>query len=111
MTSHCRGKGRSLFYILPDLTEHLLKELVVLLLSQDLEALDQGETRIDHHGKLAREDGEVFRLDLFRAAELGDADLATLFFHRCDRYLLSFEQLAQRFAAFSVSLACDKLVQ
>ena len=62
MASHRGGKRRAFFNVLTHLQQDLLEILVVLLLGQNFETLDQRQTGIDHHRKLAREDRQVFRL-------------------------------------------------
>ena len=43
------GQRGSFFNILPDLGQHLLEILVLLLLRENVQALNQRQTRIDHH--------------------------------------------------------------
>src|ERR1043166_8977865 len=111
MTRHRGRERRTFFDVLSHLEQGLLKVLVVLLLGQDLETLDQRQTGVDHHGKLARKDRQVFRLDLFAAANLRNADLAALLFNRSQGHLLTPQNLAQGFAIIRDSFADNDLVQ
>ncbi len=67
------GVGRSRFDIILDGAEGLAQGLVVGLAREDLQALDEGQTGIDHGRELPREDDDIPVLDLLRKA--GDADL------------------------------------
>src|SRR5207302_675299 len=59
MSAHGRGQRRSLFHILAHLRENLLEIFVRLLLSQDIETLDQRQAGVDHDRELAREDRKL----------------------------------------------------
>ncbi len=73
----------------------MLEVLVLLLLREDLQTLDERQTGVDHDGELAREDGEVFGLDLLApAADLRHGDLAPLLLDRGEHDLLAAQQLS-----------------
>jgi hypothetical protein len=56
--------------------EDLLEGLVLLLARENLEALHEGQARVDHHGELAGEDGQLLRFDA--RAKSGDIELLPL---------------------------------
>ncbi len=58
------GEGGARLHIRPDIIEGLFEGLVVLLLGEDIEALDQRESGIDHCRKLPSDDGQVSLADL-----------------------------------------------
>jgi hypothetical protein len=112
VAGHRRGERRALLHVLPRLRQHHREVLVVLLLREDFEALDERQARVDHHRELAREDGEVFGLDLLApAAELRDGDLAPLLLDGGEHDLLAPQELAQHVAAVGHPLADDHLAE
>jgi hypothetical protein len=44
-----------------DVAERRLKNLVLLLVREDIEALHEGQSRVDHRRELAREDDDLLR--------------------------------------------------
>ena len=108
---HRRRQGRALLHVLPHLLQGLLEVFVLLLLRQNVQALHEGQAGVNHHGELAREDGEVLGLDSLRPADLGDADLAPLLLDGRERDLLAAQDLAQRLAVLRDALADDDLVE
>ena len=52
------------FYILIDLSQNVLEGWVFRLVCQYSESLDKGKTRVNHGGKLSREDNDIFIGDL-----------------------------------------------
>src|SRR5574337_292917 len=71
----CR-KGRTAFHIHPDLGEGLFELSIRLLGGQRLQALHQGESGVDHGGKLTGKNGQV--LLLYPPAESGNLELDRL---------------------------------
>src|SRR6266851_852655 len=110
MTAHCGCKSRTLFDVLPHLGQHLLEILVLLLLREDVQALDQRQSGIDHDGELAREDRQVLRIDFAAAHQLRDSDLSTLLFHRSQSHLFATQDLPQRLSVVGDALARHDLV-
>src|SRR5712664_4087488 len=110
MTAHCGCKSRTLFDVLPHLGQHLLEILVLLLLREDVQALDQRQSGIDHDGELAREDRQVLRIDFAAAHQLRDSDLSALLFHRSQSHLFATQDLLQRLAVVGDALARHDLV-
>ena len=74
-----RSEQKAFLDILADLSEHVLKERVLLLLAKNVDALNKRQTGVDHDGKLTRENGQLLCLDLFAAADLWYRDFASLF--------------------------------
>jgi hypothetical protein len=86
MLAHGVGEIRARLHVLPHLDQHALEDLVVLLRAEDLQALHQGQTGVDHDGELPREDGDGLGRDA--ATPLRQRDLLPLFFDRGDDDLL-----------------------
>src|SRR5204862_4716320 len=85
--------------------------LVLLLGAEDLEALDEGQARVDHHRELPREDGEVLRIDRSRAPLAGRLR-GGLLLHGVDlrdEDLLTPERLHRRVNGLGNVLAGDRL--
>ena len=86
--AHGGGQRRSAFHRRARRGQHFLKDFVFLLPGQNLQALHQGQSSIDHHGELAREDGQFLGIDasaerrqvkfLALLRHLGDVDLLAL---------------------------------
>ena len=85
--AHRLGERRPALDVLPNLEDDLLEGLVLLLLTQDVQALHEGQTGIDHHRELPGEDRDV--LGFHTAAEFGQGDLLALFLDRGDDDLLT----------------------
>ena len=77
------GEGGARLHVLPDGQDDLLERLVVLLRPEDLEALHEGEARVDHDRELPREDGEALGVHL-PGAELRDGELLAPLLDRGD---------------------------
>src|SRR5205085_3038461 len=86
MLAHRVGQTRAGLDVLPDLNQRTFEYLVILLATEDLEALDERETGVDHYGELPREDRDRLRRNF--AAELRDGDLFALLFDGGDDDLL-----------------------
>src|SRR5437660_160485 len=110
MPGHRCRQSRTLFDVLSDLHQNLLKVLIVLLLRENLEALNQRQTSIDHYRELPREDRKILGLDLFSATDLRDPDLASLLLNGCERDLLASQDLSQSFAIVRDAFADDDFV-
>src|SRR6185503_4184323 len=111
MTSHRGRECRAFLNVLASLQKDLLEILVLLLLGQDLETLHERQTRVDHHRKLARKHRQVFRLNFPAAANLRNADLATLLLDGSKSHLLASQNLTQRFTIVGDTFADHDLVQ
>src|SRR5687767_1476370 len=111
MARHRGSESRAFFNVLSDLQKDLLKILVVLLLREDLQTLDQRQTGVDHHRKLAREHRQVFRLYFLASTDLRNADLAALLFDGRKRNLLAPQNLTKRFAVIGDAFADHDFVQ
>src|SRR5688572_13608812 len=111
MAIHRGRQCRTFLDVLADLAQHLLKIFVLLLLRQNVETLNERQTRVNHHGELPRKDREISRLHALPAGQFGNADLAALFFHGHERDLLASQRLAQRLAVIGHALARNNLVQ
>jgi hypothetical protein len=70
---HGVGQRRARLDVLAHLQEDLREALVLLLVREDLEALHQRQSGVDHDGELAGEDRE--RLGRHPAPDLGEGDL------------------------------------
>ncbi len=87
--AHRLGERGPALHILSHLEDDFLKDLVVLLLTEDVEALHQRQAGVDHHRELAGKDREVFRLDA--TAELRQGDLLAFLLDGGDDDLLATE--------------------
>src|SRR5262249_55499742 len=87
---HRGGKSGTAFDLSASSGQHFLKRLVFLLAGENLQALHQRKTGIDHDRKLARENGQLLRGDA--AAEAWDIELLALLAHLRRRDLLTLEK-------------------
>ena len=71
----------------PGRENHRREMLVLFLRAEDVEALNEGQTGVDHHRKLARKNRQFLCLDLLATADFGDTDLTAFFFDRGQRDL------------------------
>ena len=90
--AHGVGEAGAALHVHAGLLEDLGEGLVLLLAAQDLEALHERQTGVDHDRELAGEDGEV--LGGHAAAELRQGDLLALLLDRRDQDLVAPQQLA-----------------
>jgi hypothetical protein len=51
------GKRRAFFDVLANLMQNFFEENILLLLRQNINTRDEWQTRVNHHRKLARENG------------------------------------------------------
>src|SRR2546423_13354085 len=88
---HRGGERRAFFNVLARLRQDHREVFALLLLREYLEALDERESGVNHHGELAREDCKLLGLDLLAPAELRHGDLAPLLLDRGKHDLLAPE--------------------
>lgn len=109
---HRGGESGAFLDVLPGLRQDAGEVFVLLLLREDFETLHERQAGVNHHRELAREDGEVFGLDLLAlAGDLRHGDLAPLLLDGGEHHLLAPEQLAQNVAAVRGALADDHLAE
>lgn len=70
------GESRATFNRPANSDQHLDKRLVLLLAGEDLKALNQGKAGINHDGKLAGEECQLFGAHLPPNFRFGDGDFA-----------------------------------
>ena len=92
--AHGVGEAGAALDVHAGLLEDLGEGLVLLLAAQDLQALHEGQTGVDHDRELAHEDGEVLGGDA--AAELGQGDLLALLLDRGDQDLVAPQERPSR---------------
>src|ERR1700691_2497367 len=86
---HGSGKSGAAFDRAAHAIENLLEGDVLLLSSENLQALHQGQTGVNHDGELAGEDGQLLRVHA--AAEGGDIEFLALFGELADGDLLPLQ--------------------
>ena len=64
MLAHRIGERRARLDVGARLQDHGREVLVLFLRAENVEALDERQAGVDHHGELAREDGQVLGGDL-----------------------------------------------
>src|ERR1700733_3781785 len=86
---HGGGKSGASFDRAAHAIENLLESDVFLLSSENLQALHQGQTGVNHDGELAGEDGQLLRVHA--AAKRGDIEFLALFGELADGDLLPLQ--------------------
>jgi hypothetical protein len=107
MLAHGVRERGAAFHVHARLLEDLGEGLVLLLAAQDLEALDERETGVDHDRELAHEDGQV--LGGHAASELGKDHLLPLLLHGRDQDLVPPQERHHGFLVLRRALARHRL--
>ena len=105
--AHGVGEGGAAFHVHARLLEDLGEGLVLLLAAQDLEALDEGQTGVDHDRELAHEDGQVLGGDA--ASELRQDHLLALLLDGGDQDLVPAQEGHDGFLVLGHALARNRL--
>ncbi len=105
--AHGVGEARATLDVHPSLLEDSRERLVLLLTAQDLETLDEGQTRVDHDGELPDEDREV--LGRNASPELRDGDFLALLLDGRDEDLVAPQEGESGLAALGRLLPGDGL--